>query len=537
MTFILLNIIGGVALLLWGTRMLKNGVTRACGTSLQQAIARSTDNRITAFFAGLGVTALLQSSTATAMICASFASKQMIGTAAALAVVIGADISTTLVAQLLTFDLSWLMPVLLIAGVALHHRYEHAGYKRHLSRTLIGLGLVLLSLSLIKQSALPLRESEILPVILKPLENEPVLAILVAGALTWLLHSSLATVLIIASFATGGLINMKLGLLLVLGANLGGAIVPYAMTVKADARARRITTGNLIMRTGCILLALPFMTEIESVLPAGSRSVIHFHTLFNIALACLFLPLVTPLAKLCERVVRDKEEDKPREDRPLYLDETVLDSPAIALAAAAHETLRVSKIVETMFADSMTALKDENRDMAAKIRVADNIVDRLYQDIKIYLTRVSEAELDPGESDRLVQILSFSTSLEHAGDTIEKSLIDIVDTKIKQKIRFSDEGFREIQDFHHTILQNMKIAQTIFMSEDPKLAHQLIEGKASVRKAAQHSAQQHFQRLREGVPETRSTSALHTDIIRDYKRINSYITTVAFSVLDQNGSA
>ena len=185
-----------------------------------------------------------------------------------------------------------------------------------------------------------------------------------------------------------------------------------------------------------------------------------------------------------------------------------------------------------MFVDTMAALKNENTDIVAKIKRDDNIVDKLHHDIKLYLTRVNEEELDPQESDRFVQILSFSTNLEHVGDIIEKSLIEIVSTKIKKKTRFSAEGFKEIQDFHRTILQNMKIAQTIFMSEDPKLAHQLVEGKTTVRKAAQKSAEKHFQRLREGIPETQSTSALHTDIIRDYKRINSYITTVAFSVLE-----
>ncbi len=516
--------------------MVKSGFTRAYATSLQQFISNSTSNRIKAFLAGIGVTTILQSSTATTMICASFASKKMIGTAAALAVIIGADIGTTLVAQVLTFDLSWLMPMLLLVGVAMHSRYEHAGRKRHIARALIGLGIILLSLTVIKETAAPLGNAPNLPILLDPLEAEPILALLVAALITWVLHSSLAAVLLISSFTTSGLITLKLGLLLVLGANLGGAIIAYVLTQGMNARARRITFGNFIMRICTVLVILPFVDQIatlfSSLNSAGEREIVHFHTLFNVFLALLFLPLITPLTSLCKKFLPHEPVKAKPEATPLYLDDAALSSPTIALAGAASETLRVAKLVENMFAKTMEALKNDDMETVEQIRKDDDVVDRLYTSIKMYLTRVTEEALDPKESDRFVQILSFATNLEHAGDIIDNSLAEIVTTKAKNKKRFSKEGFHEIQEFHQTILTNMKIAQAIFMSEDPKLARQLIDGKSYVRKAAQQSAERHFQRLREGIPETEHTSALHTDIIRDYKRINSYITTVAFSILD-----
>lgn len=516
--------------------MVKNGFTRAYATSLQRVIATNTSNRLKAFIAGLGVTAILQSSTATTMICASFASKKMIGTTAALAVIIGADVSTTLVAQILTFDLSWIMPVFLFLGVFLHKRYEHKGRRRHIARALIGLGLILLSLSIIKQSAAPLKGSDVLPLILHPLESEPLLALLVAGCITYILHSSLAAVLLIASFTSSGLVTFNLGLLLVLGANLGGAIIPYIMTLKMDAQARRLTTGNIIMRVSCVLMMLPLVPLIVSIFNdievAQSREIIHFHTIFNIFLALVFLPLISPLSKFCKKIVPDDEIKKKDDEKALYLDETALESPTIALAGAARETLRIAKIVEEMFNDSMVALKTEDPDLIKRIKKADQTVDILHSAIKLYLTRVSEETLDPKESDRFVQILSFSTNLEHIGDVIEGSITELVQIKINTKNRFSDQGFQEIKDFHQTILNNMKIAQAIFMSEDPKLARQLVEGKKAIRKAAQESTERHFKRLRQGIPETHSTSSLHTDIIRDYRRINSYVTTVAYSIVE-----
>lgn len=535
-TLTLLNIIGAVALLLWGTRMVRLGFTRAYATSLQKLIAKSTNNRVKAFLAGLGVTTVLQSSTATTVICSSFASKHMITLSAAIAVIIGADIGTTIVAQILIFDLSWLMPLLLVSGVLLHHFYEHGGRKRHIARALIGLGLILLSLTLIKTSGSGLADSQTLPLIMKPLEDEPILALLTAALLTWLLHSSLASVLIIATFVTQNLISLDLAFKLVLGANLGAAIVAYVMCYSMGTQAKRITTANIVMRLSCVAIILPFISLITPYFLASDiahgRDIINFHMGFNIILAVIFLPFVTLLSKTVEKIVGDTKKEDEETTKPLYLDNTALTSPTIALASAARETLRIAKIVEDMFSNSMIALKEENEDALKKIREADDQVDLLYNEIKLYLTRITEEALDPKESDRFVQILAFSTNIEHIGDIIDSSILDITKSKIANKARFSKEGFQEIREFHNRILTNMKIAQAIFMSEDPALAQQLVEGKAEVRQAANASTQAHFERLREGVPETKATSSMHTDIIRDYKRINSYITSVAFTILE-----
>ena len=520
--------------------MIKHGVLRAYASSLQKVIAANTSNRIRAFFAGMAVTAILQSSTATAMICASFASKQMIGTASGIAVVIGADVGTTIVAQVLTFDLSWLTPLLLIGGLLMHQRYKHMGKLQHLARSFIGLGLVLLSLTLIKESASVLGQMEMLPVALSAMEGEPILALVITALMTWLLHSSLAAVLIIASFTSSGLITLKLGLLLVLGANLGAAIAPFIMTYNMSARTRHITTGNLIMRLSMVFILFPilgaFITFSEEfhLDAVASREIINFHMLFNVLLAVLFLPFVKTVALLCRKLIPKSKTDSTELITPLYLDENALSSPALALACAARETLRVAKIVENMFVDSMSALKKDDPDIVRSIEEEDDKVDILHTQTKFYLARITEEALDPEESDRFIQILNFSTNLEHIGDIIDNSLTNIIINKIEdQQYHFSEAGFQEIQDFHEKVLGNMKIAQAVFMSEDPKLARQLLDSKTEIREDAEQSLRAHFQRLRDGVPESQTTSTLHNDIIRDFKRINSYITTVAYNILEK----
>ena len=513
------------------------GFSRAYGTDLRRIIAAGTDNRFKAFASGAIVTALLQSSTATAFILTSFAKKRMITLTAALAVMIGADVSTTLVAQLLSFDIAWLSPTLLIIGVVMHMMFEKGGRRRHIARIFIGLGLMMLALALIRAASAPIKASPTLPLILGPLEHDPVLAIIVASIVTYIIHSSLATVLLFASLASNHVIDLQLGLLLVLGANVGGAFVPFIATYKDGAPSRRITYGNILMRMTVAIVAVPMLPiitpYIEKFSGSTSRELINFHTGFNVALAILFLPLVTLVANIMKKLVA-ADPTKSDPNKPLYLDERALDSPVMALAGAARETLRLAEIVENMLVETITVFENGDEKQVEKIRRADNRVDKLYQSIKLFLTRLSQESLDPKEADRYIQILTFTTNLEHIGDIIDGSLMDMAEKKIKKKDNFSKEGFKEIQNFHNQVLENFRMAQTIFMSEDPKLAAQMVEGKKTIRVAADATSDQHFKRLQSGLSASIATSALHLDIIRDYRRINSYATRVAYAILENH---
>jgi phosphate:Na+ symporter len=536
-SLIFLHIAGAVCLLLWGTRMVRMGFSRAYGTSLRRIIAAGTGNRFTSFLSGATVTALLQSSTATAFILISFAKKRMIGLSAALAVVIGADVSTTLVAQVMTFNLSWLSPALLVIGFAVHTFYEKGGRWRHIARILIGLGLMLLALSLIRAASAPIKSSATLPFILGPLEKDPAFAIIIAAIITYVIHSSLATVLLFASLTSNHIVDLQLGMLLVLGANIGGAMVPFIATYKDGAQARRITMANLLMRITMVIIAAPFLTTVVKLLSDTGveipRQLVHFHTGFNIALAIVFLPLINQLAKLMTKFIPD-EPVGIDPAQPLYLDERALDSPVMALAGAARETLRIAEIVEDMLEKTIIAFESGTEKQVEQIRRSDNQVDKLYKAVKLYLTRLSQESLDPKEADRYIQILTFTTNLEHIGDIIDNSMMEMALKKIKKKEEFSEEGFREIKNFASQVQANMKLAQTIFMSEDPKLAAQLVEGKQSIRVAADATSEQHFKRLQSGRTASIATSALHLDIIRDYRRINSYATRVAYAILENH---
>ena len=254
----IINIVGGVALLLWGIRMVRTGFTRSFGVELRQLLRFSARNRMFAFISGLTMTSAIQSSTATAMIVASFAGQNLITGSAAMAVMLGADVGSTIVVQILSFDLRWLSPVLIAAGVALFLPAEKSR-RKNLGRIFIGLGLVLLSLRLIVLASAPLRHNEAVSVLLQPLADEPLMTVLVVALLTWASHSSVAVVLLIMSLASTHVLNLHMAIVMVLGANLGGGFTAVAMTMKASPASRRVTIGNLIMRAGGVLAAMQFV--------------------------------------------------------------------------------------------------------------------------------------------------------------------------------------------------------------------------------------------------------------------------------------
>jgi phosphate:Na+ symporter len=532
---VLLHIVGGVCLLLWGVNMVSTGLNRAFGATLRSVISHSTSNRFKAFGVGIGVAALLQSSTAASLIVSSFAARNIVTISGALAVMLGADVGTTLAAQLLSRDLGWLLPVLLIGGYVVNKAMQESQYK-HVGRSLVGLGLILISLSMIKSVAAPLGQSEAVQVLVEPLASQLILAILIAALLTWLVHSSLGMILIFMSFVAVGTIPLHLGFALVLGANIGGAIAPVIMTLRDIPAGRRVPLGNLMIRSVGVLICLPMLPQVEMFI-AGldadpARQLVNFHTAFNLGLAILFLPLIGPLTRLSEKILPDRprEED---ESLPRYLDPTAISTPAAALACVARETLRVSDIVQNMMRDTLEALRANNMRQVQSIRDQEAIVDSLYESIKTYLARLSNQPLEKRETRRYMQILTFSTNLEHIGDIIDKSLMELAMKKIRNQDNFSRQGFAEISGLHAKVMDSMALAQNVFMTSDVKMARQLFEEKAVLRNQEMVASESHFKRLRDGVAETLATSSLHLDILRDFRRINSYISLIAYPILEE----
>jgi phosphate:Na+ symporter len=536
-TVVLIHLFGGVALLLWGLRMVRTGVMRAYGGDLRHYIGIGMRRSLSAFAAGLGVTGILQSSTATVLMTASFAERGLMATAPALAVMLGADVGTSLVAQVLSFNLGIASPLLIIIGV-MAFSTGSATRRRDLGRAVIGIGLMLLALQLIVEASAPIRESSIVQEIVSGIAGEPMLALLLAAGLTWLAHSSLAVILLLISLAGIGVVPIGLALTMALGANLGGAMPAVMATWHGDIGARRVTVGNLAFRLIGCLIALPLLATVQPWLGAlaadAGRQVANFHTGFNLVLAVIFLPFVRPIARFVEKVLpaSDVVEDP---SKPRYLDSAAIESPALALAAAARETLRMGDTLERMLRETLRVFETDDRKLAEEVCRQDDIVDKLHEAIKLYLTQVSREALGETDSRRCMEIIAFTTNLEHVGDIIDKNLIELAVKKLRNRLRFSDEGFREIAEMHGQVLSNLKLSLAVFIAGDVKMARQLLEEKVQFRDRERQAGERHLERLRSGRIESIETSSLHLDILRDLKRINSHLTSVAYPILEQAG--
>ena len=516
--------------------MVSTGLNRAFGPSLRRLISGSTNNRFKAFGVGVLVATLLQSSTATSLIVSAFAARNVITITGAIAVMLGADVGTTVAAQFMSLDMNWLVPVVLASGYIVNKAMEASQYK-HVGRALFGVGLALLALKTITMVATPLKESEVLHVLIIPLSDQPALAIVLATLLTWLVHSGLGMVLLFMGFVAAGAIPVELGLYLVLGANLGSALAPVIMTLRDIPAGRRVPLGNLLIKGLGVLLVMPFMEGlvlpyIESLHADPARMIVNFHTAFNLALGIAFLPFIGPLTRISEVILPDRprEED---ESLPRYLDPTAVSSPPAALACVARETLRISDIVQRMLTDTLEAFRSNNPRIVQDIRDRETIVDSLYESVKNYLARLSTNALDAAESRRYMQILTFSTNLEHIGDIIDKNLMEMASKKIHNQDNFSRQGFAEISDLHHRVMDNLQLAQNIFMTGDVKMARKLFSEKAVLREQEIAASESHFKRLSQGVAETIATSSLHLDILRDLRRINSYVSLIAYPILEE----
>ncbi|MDJ1160064.1 Na/Pi cotransporter family protein [Chelatococcus sp. SYSU_G07232] len=536
-TRVLVQLIGSVALLLWGVRMVRTGVSRAFGAELRRLMALSSRSRASAFASGLATTTLLQSSTATALIIGSFAGRGLIELPAALAVMLGADVGSTLAAQLLAFDVKWLWAVLVAAGFVLFSSRE--GEKaRGAARAVIGLGLLLLALQELGLAAAALRESPTVRVVLAAVGGEPLIALGIAALITWAAHSSLAIVLFVMSLAGGGIIPLPLALTLVLGANIGGAFAPWAALSGAPPAARRVPLGNLAMRGTAVVAILPFIGPASGLVAEAvaepARGVVLFHTAFNLAVAAVGLPFVGALARLLERWGREAPQ-APEAGRPRHLDASVLDTPSEALACAMRETLHMGDCVAAMLRDVLPAIEGSDLKLVKEIEKADDAVDRLHEAIKLYLVEASKAEMSEEESRRFVEILTFTTNLEHIGDIIDKNLAELAAKKIRKKLSFSPEGLEDLRAFHGRVAETMRLAFNVFATRDIGLARRLFADKGPTRAAERDATESHFVRLKDGRPESIETSGIHLDIIRDLKRIHGHLVAAAYPILEAEG--
>jgi len=534
----LLNLLAAIALLVWGTHLVRTGILRVFGANLRQVLARSISNRYTAAFSGIGVTALVQSSTATALIVSAFVGQGLVSLPLALAVMLGADIGTSLMTVVFSFDLSWLSPLLIFLGVVLFISRQATSVGRF-GRILIGLGLMLLALRLVSESTAIMVQSPVVKALLASISSDLLLEITVGAVLALLAYSSLAIVLLTATLAGTGIMPLELALGLVLGANLGSGILGVLTTARSAIEVRQVPLGNFLFKAIGVLLAAPFiglwLKYVRPYLGEPSVAVVLFHLSFNVVLALLFIGFTHTMARWVSRWL-PKPDRSTGTGRPHHLDPSALATPSLAISCAAREALHQADVVETMLVGMLAVIKNNDLRLAEELRKLDDTVDQLYSAIKYYLTKISREALGEEESRRWTDIISFTINMEQVGDIIERILIDIEDKKIRKGRSFSDAGMAEIAELHARLIDNLRLGMSVFLNGSVRDAQKLLEEKARFRDLEHAYAATHLSRLTGNTVQSIETSSLHIDLISDLKRINSHICSIAYPILDSAGA-
>ncbi|MGV7091680.1 Na/Pi cotransporter family protein [Siccibacter turicensis] len=530
----LLHLLSAVALLVWGTHIVRTGVMRVFGARLRTVLSRSVEKKPLAFCSGIGVTALVQSSNATTLLVTSFVAQDLVALAPALVIVLGADVGTALMARVLTFDLSWLSPLLIFIGVIffLSKKQSRAG---QLGRVGIGLGLILLALELIVQAVTPITQASGVQVIFASLTGDILLDALIGAVFAVITYSSLAAVLLTATLNATGVISFDVALCLVIGANLGSGLLAMLNNSAATPAARRVALGSLLFKLVGSLIVLPFVhllaDAMRHIALPESELVIYFHVFYNLIRCLVMVPFVEPMARFCQRVIADAPESDARL-KPKYLDNTALDTPALGLANAARETLRMGEALEQMLEMWGNVIRGEPRQERELRKLADD-VDVLYTAIKLYLAQMPKEDLTGMESRRWAEIIEMSLNLEQAADIIERMASDVAHKSFAARRAFSSEGLQELDALLEQLSANLRLALTVFFSGDVAGARRLRRNKHRLRILSRRYSHAHVNRLHQQNVQSIETSSLHLGLLSDMKRLNSLFCAVAYSVLEQ----
>ena len=536
MVVFLINLAGAVALLLWAVRLIRTGVERAFMAPLRGFLRRATGSRVSAVAAGTGAALMLQSSTAVAILTAGFAASGTLSPISGVALVLGADLGSSIVAQILLSPIEVLVPVLLVIGVTLYLKSK-ARRPRQAGRIFVGLALVLLSLGLIGEATAPLRDNQLVDAVLERLGSDLVAAFILGALLTWAMHSSIAAVLMFVTFAGQGLLPPSGAAAMVLGANLGGAVIPVILTLSADPAPRRIMFANFVLRGGGAMLVLVgLLIWPQGLTPLGGsapRQVINLHLVFNLGVAILALPLIPIVLRLAQAALPEKAD--PFQIRSSALDPESLGDPRRALGNAARELLRMGEEVFEMLQPALGQFIHWDPAIAARITRSENEVDKMHYEIKLYVARLNETRLTTEQSRRAMEIAVIANHLEDAGDQISANLADLARRIHEHGLTFSQEGLRELTDFHDRVVCNARLALNVLMAGEVDDARQLVEEKDRARRAETELQAAHLSRLRAHNSATIETTNIHQETVRALKQINTDFTYVAMPILEQAG--
>ncbi|WP_273759332.1 Na/Pi cotransporter family protein [Bartonella sp. ML70XJBT.G] len=542
-SLVLLHLAGSVSLLLWATRMVRTGIERAYGDKLKYKMRHVISKPFFAISFGLFSAMLLQSSTAITLLVGSFVESGFVSGLAGLMAVRGGELGSAFVVKILSYDLTIVVPLCLLIGTCIFMTTEKRHW-RQIGRIVIGIGLLILSLQMISTATEPLRESEILPSIIRYLSTDPLSSFLLAAILTYLLHSSIAGIILLINFANYDLIHAQLCVIMVLGVNFGSSLIAPLLTRSASPNTRLVPLGNLLMRgAGSILVLILFLSFQPPITWLGhdaASQVINAHIIFNIFILFAGIPLSKWVLKLTTKIVhlstQKTQTDKTFDlSHQTALDESVLERPTLALSNVMREVIHICDLVDIMLEKIMGLYEKPDPDIIRELNQLNIILDKKHIAIKLYLARLAGQKLSDEEALQTQELLGACIKLDQAGDIIIHNMLMLVKKKQQKGLQFSSEGWNDLLRFHAIVLANAHIAFNVLVSRDTHTAHLLVQKKDQLRDLEKEMSLKHFKRLREGDLKNVESSSLHLDTVRDLKQINSLLTSMIYPILEAKG--
>lgn len=529
-TMMVLMLVGGMGLLLYGIHVMSEGLQKITGPRLRQVLGIVADRPFLGLLAGALFTVLFQSSTATTVILVGLAGAAVVTLRQCLPVILGADIGTTVTAQLIALKVTEISLPIVALGASIVFFAKRDRYRR-IGQAIIGFGLLFLGLKIMADAMVPLRDSLVFREMLLQVGNQPLLAIAVAALFTFLIHSSAAAIGVIVVLATQGLVDALSAFYFILGANVGTSFTALLSSLGSRREAQRVAAAHFFAKLGGTFLvypfAVPFVNWLSSVTTSPSFQVANAHTLFNVAIALTFFPLRNLGVKVLERLLPEKGIP---EFEPRYLNETLLGTPSIALGLAYREVVRLSAEILRMFRDVDRVLRFNNAALIDRIIHKENVINVLFSKATQYVTMILRQPLHRNEFAKGMGLIKVLNDLELISDILSKNVAPLLQNKIRERIYFSPTGWEELDMMYQEVCLMMRLTHKALVKADFCLAEQAIKLHPKILRLEHGLKTTHIHRLREGIKESELSSRVHLELLNAYLRIAEHLRSIALTI-------
>ena len=553
--FLTMGLFGGLSLFLYGMAKMSDGLKKAAGNQMRKILATLTKNRVVALFVGAFVTMVIQSSSATTVMLVSFVQAQLMTYVQSIGIILGANIGTTITAQLVAFKLTDYALLMITVGFALT-MFSKKDSLRHIGEALLGFGILFFGMKIMSDSMKPLRSFEPFIDMMKGLEN-PFFGLMIGAAFTALIQSSSAFTGIVIVLAQQGLLTLEAGIPLILGANIGTCVTAGLASIGTIREAKRVALAHVLFNIGGVMIfvwLIPPLAELVRSLSSVSglsgmeklaaetpRQIANAHTIFNISVGLIFLPFTGILAKQVYRILPRTEETKGIKPAVWDLDDSQIANPAIAIKLAQTEMLRMIKILSRMLDSCFYPfINDEPKqdEVYAQLSLIDGIdmreekIDFLEEHITNYLFQVSRGELNASQAEEAFSLISMADNMESVGDIIHRNIVPLIYKKQALKEPFSKEGEKELVAFHTKVMKQMSRLSEAFSKLNLEMAQKVLNKDIKYQNLEAEYRQAHMKRVQKEKTKSVETHEVHMELMDMLKQINVYIGNIAKTITD-----